>query len=80
MGFLLLSLQWIMISVEHMFLFVNSICEHMFATFWKSLLSLTFYPLPCPINCTFSNKKTTNMHPCELHISGLVFSDIGLWT
>ena len=29
-GFLVLSLQWIMVSIEHMFLFVNTFIEHMF--------------------------------------------------
>ena len=50
----------------------------MFVSLWKPSLALTYYQLLCPINCTFSNKKTTNMHPCELHISGLDLGDMKL--
>lgn len=46
---------------------------------WKTLLSSTFYQLSCPIKCTFSNKKTTNMHSCEVHSSGFEFWVIWNW-
>lgn len=44
----------------------------------KSYFPITFYQQTCPISCTFSIKKTTDMHLCDLHISGLNLGDMKL--
>lgn len=35
MGFLVFNLQWIMISIEHMFVYVNNFFERTFVYLWK---------------------------------------------
>lgn len=44
----------------------------------KSYFSFISYQKACPISCTFSIKKTTDMHLCDLHISGLDLGDMKL--
>jgi hypothetical protein len=82
-----------MISIEHAFVFVNRNTEQMFdisrkfillmlsdhvLIMCKSYFPITFYQQACPISCTFSIKKTTDMHLCDLHISGSELGDMKL--